>query len=810
MNKKITLSMIAVLSMLGLAACNKSKPTTAAPTEATTTASPTDQKTTRTPVVLSKLEIANKSAFAGYNYVGGDNVMLEISIDAGMNLNNLIASKDIKITSSNTSVVSVLGQYVVFKGTGDVTVTVEGGGKKDEVSFYVGNPVTLVPEDTAVGVNQTMKFAVESKENGSTVDVYDWSVSDTSIATVDATGTVTGVKVGSVTVFAKSKTNSKEGAAFKLEVKESVAQPVAINTIVAAGTYTARGQIVAKGTNCFFIDDGTGTIEVYKSTTLAIGDVVKVTGPVTVYNAVLEFSGNITITKVGYKVAAVSETVALDAAKVNEIKSVGKSNFGAKHLNRMYSWKAVVTEDGGYTCFNLNGVATKLEATAFDKKAFPYTIGDYVTVEGALAGYKSDYATFVITKLEKTAPETTQVTLPVTADTMEVGTKKTIVADILKSDADKAATAVWTSSNAAAATVDAATGEITAVAAGETNITVTVGAGSATVKITVVEALSVSTLSQVTENNKLYKVRGSIVAVTKKSLVITDGTVAMKVQVSDTSLLNSSNVGKNIEVLAKGNIYKDQVCFTKVPTVDITFLTEEGAAAPAAVELTAEVATAMKKKAGTVSPVADYKLYKWTTTVAKSDKFLTFPVEGSDTMIEYSEITDAESKKFTVGKTYEIEGYFAGYNTGYNYADFVVTKSAVVTKTEVIFDKESVELKPSESADVNFTWTLGKGVNFADVELSITSANEAVATVTRAGSTITIKGVANGETNIVAQIKEKKTDGQVLAETKLPVKVTNITQKDVTITSTALNLNSNANKEEKLLPLMALTSSTSA
>ncbi len=768
--------MIAMLSILGIAGCRKTPSNTPNPS------TPSE----KTPITLTKLEIANKDELTGFHYVDSEDATLRITVDEGKNVNDLIASKDIKIASSNDKVAMVLGQRIVFKGVGDVKITITGGGKEDSVSFYVGNPVTLVPEDTAVGKAGTMKVAVESEKNGSDAALYDWSSSDETKATVDATGLVTGVAVGEVTIFAKLKTNAKEGAAITIKVEESVAQPVAINTLAkSTKSTTTRGEIVAKYASGFVIDDGTGAIVVYQKTTLAIGDVVKVTSSeVSVYHNMLELSGKVTVVKVGYKVAKVQDPVDLTVDIAKKFATSKDNGSDSINLTKKYRWNAVATKAGSHLCLNLNGWNVPIQPTGMDEKAFPYTEGKYYAIEGYWAGYSSSsggYVNMVITKLEETAPEVTQVTLSASKDTMEVETAKTFTAAVLKSAADKDANAVWSSSNEAFATVDQ-TGKVTAVAAGTATITCTVGGGHADLTITVINKLETSALSAVTEDKKLYKVRGLIGAVSKKSFVITDGAASLRVSVLDTNLLTEHKTGEFIEVLAAANVCNGQVSFYQVQTCDITFITENIPENQelTAIDLTKEIADGLVSTGDT--PVSSHKLYKWTTKVVKSGKNLTFPVDGSSTVIEATESDTANIKE---GSTYDVEGYFTGYNKN-KFADFVFTKVTKVIKNEIVFAKDNTTINLGEKADITFSWNLVKDVDPKDVVLSFTSENAEIATATRDGSVVSVTAVAVGKTAIVGTIKKAEA---VLAEARLEVEVVDpAASNSITIDSAGLGL----------------------
>ncbi len=73
-----------------------------------------------------------------------------------------------------------------------------------------------------------------------------------------------------------------------------------ISDITAAGTYAVRGTIVAKSNRGFIVGDGTGYVYYYNTnydqSSYNIGDKVKLTGSVSVYSGVYEFTSSATVT----------------------------------------------------------------------------------------------------------------------------------------------------------------------------------------------------------------------------------------------------------------------------------------------------------------------------------------------------------------------------------------------------------------------------------------------------------------------------------------------------------------------------------
>ena len=777
MKKKLLLGAIALVAAAGLAGCGKESSQAGSEVTSADTSTPVVSTSVKEELVLNKLEINNKEELTDFFYVGDENRKVEVDIDEGKSAVALFNSGDIVMTSSNDSVIKVLNQYIMAAGKGKATVTVTGGGKTDSFEVLVMDAMSLVPEDTAVGVGQTMSFAVNYPKGGEelTNDSYNWSTSDDTIATV-AGGVVTGVKVGTVTITATLKTDADQKAKFVLEVLEEVAQPVEISTIVAAGSYTARGQIVAIGTNSYLIDDGTGVIMVYAKAPAAMGAVVKVTGPVVAYHNILEFSGNITVNVVGYKVAAVTPMEELTATIAKKWESASSSGANSSAYMRKYSWDAFATMSNGYLCLNLAGYNIPIEPTAFDPEVFPYEIDQYYHVEAYYVGGAAAYHQIMVTKLEKTSPTETIVSLDITKATLEVEDSFKLTPNALIADADKDITPTWTSSDPEIATVE--NGVVTGVKAGTVTITYAIGEKSAAATIKVINKLEVtSSLGALTEKDTDYRIRATVASKVKDGYVLTDGTNVLYLQTNENSAFDVNDV---IAFVSQLNFYNGMISIYNLPVALIDVI---DGAVPAIITSTTEVDKVLADSWVTTgdTPVADYRKITYRTTVGKSGNYFTYNVEGSSTVIESYQTLANVTKPVKEGKLYNLTGYYVGYNTKYKYASVIITSLSEIAISTVDYgDTKSVLVGPGRSTVVPFTWSLAN--NETDGVLSFASEDETIATVSRSGGNLTINGIAEGETNVVATIKSA--DGSKTYYTsKLPVSVTSTLKATMTVTN---------------------------
>lgn len=809
MKKKLLLSVISLVSLFGMVGCQNSTSNSGSDTP-----SSSQQEFT-----LNTLSISNKAELQDWFYVGDSNRSVKLNLDEGKNMSSLISSGDIKITSSDATVVMVLGAYVSPLKAGSATITVTGGGKSDSVEIYVGNPTTIVPEDTAVGVNKTMNLAIDSEKNSKTLTDYDWTSSDTTIATV-ANGVVTGLKAGSVTITAKLKSNNKEGAALTLTVAENVSTPVAINTLNGSSSIkevTVWGKVVAINSNSYLIDDGTGAIMVYKSCSFSLGDSVKVTGQYSPYGAQPEIGSPTAQVKVGKKFNNVNETATpLTAEILKKMETAKISDFYT--YGKKYSWKASAEMVSGFLALNLSGYSNLLEPVKLNEKKFPYKVGHYYSVEGYWTAFKTSssgkYHSFVITKLTEATPETTLVFLSDTTLKVDAKNTRKLSASYILSDADKdVKTITWTSSDPKIATVNQ-NGVVTGVSVSKepVTITATVGGGSASCKVTVVDEVALTNIGSITKTG-LVRVRGVVKNVGSNGYMIADATGAIYVQMHEAKLLYS--VGDYLEVTSTVCNYKGALVIRDkqqsdskwgVLDEDVYKLDVEEKDLPntagfdAVTPLTNEILTSLNTAAFTTSAT---KKYSW-TIVASGNK-LTFG-DSKLNLVKNGYTNSSIVLKDTY--KYKIEGYFLGKMTKESgdstteSLEFVLTSATMIDQTRIDFEKTEATIKPGVDTQIGFAYSVSeedsKTLKFEDYAslVNIENSNDEVASFTKAKDdngnwyvNVTPKTV--GTTTLTASLKK---GGNVIGTgSKI---IINVTDSEI-LTGKALKLTDTLNESEK-------------
>ncbi|MCL1838222.1 MAG: Ig-like domain-containing protein [Propionibacteriaceae bacterium] len=181
-------------------------------------------------------------------------------------------NKNLTWSSSNTSVATVsAGGVVTGRAAGNATITVKtvDGGKTATVQVKVSVPVVGVKLSSSaltlkVGAKSTLTPTI-TPASASNKGVS-WSSSNTSVATVDAKGVVTGKKAGTVNITVKTVDGGKTAVA-----KVTVKAGLAISGVKPVPSVLPVGQIVnVSGTITSGFTIGTVTGQILDSTGKAV------------------------------------------------------------------------------------------------------------------------------------------------------------------------------------------------------------------------------------------------------------------------------------------------------------------------------------------------------------------------------------------------------------------------------------------------------------------------------------------------------------------------------------------------------------
>lgn len=537
---------------------------------------------------------------------------------------------------------SLNGRTLTFKGF------MIGGSKTrahmivNEVEVAAYDDVTSVaidePTSTQVYVGGTLQL--NATVLPATADpAITWETSDNTTATVSATGLVTGVKEGNVTITAKSTAD-----ATKLDTIElSVVEP--------------EGTLVEKVLTHYDFSILTG-----KGSELSA-------------NTALEaFNSSIAADSLDNKLVSVAVSKVYNGnSSGGQIQGSGFLKFGTGDVNGQVT--LTLEEDVNITKVEILGQTFRDDEPETDiivneitkdlpveksTISFEGNFGNTINITTVTRGFVYDIKLY--TKVvEETGPVAVEsIVLTPTEMNLLVGDSETINATVLPGNAtDK--TVTWTSSDEDVATVN--NGTVTAVSGGTATITAKAGEKTATCLVNVTTEVNYD-ISQITKAGE-YTIRGLVVAKNKSALVVSDGDDS--IYVHDNSLPDKYNINDYVEV--SGNVSEYNRAFQfNYSGLSVTKLSEEHEIVlPAAEELTAEKLNSLLAQDS--YSTKDIKLYKWTATAAKDGSYDTLNVEGCNVSVE--PVYLPSDFTITNGTTYEVEAYFVGY---YNYVSIVLTK----------------------------------------------------------------------------------------------------------------------------------------
>ena len=152
--------------------------------------------------------------------------------------------------SSDTSVVTVQGGRITAVADGEAVVTATADGARAEVRVTVASTenVALNRDSAKVFKGQTVQISATVRKGLVEIDAaVQWEISDTSIATVDADGVVTGVKVGKAPVTLTARTASGASATCEIKVEDIVTISLSETALTLHPNSAATAELTATG-----------------------------------------------------------------------------------------------------------------------------------------------------------------------------------------------------------------------------------------------------------------------------------------------------------------------------------------------------------------------------------------------------------------------------------------------------------------------------------------------------------------------------------------------------------------------------------
>jgi uncharacterized protein YjdB len=656
---------------------------------------------------------------------------------------SVLTGRPVSWSSSDEDVASIGADGVVkalSAGTATITATVEGKSGTATVtvssvpvaSVQVSPPMATVLVGASTDLSAVAKSASGEVLTGRAVT---WSSDDESIATVDASGKVTGVAAGSATVTA---TVEGKSATAEITVSEVPAATVAVSPETVGLTVGDEQKLTATVKD----EDGnelTGRVVTWSTSDVEVATVGTSSGVVTgvapgtakITATVEGKSASATVTVTPVPVAAVTvspSSVNLTVGSTRKLMATAKDADGRSLPGRHVTWTSsnpLVASVG-----RSNGTVRAL---------LPGSATITATVEGKTGTAKVTVKLVPVGKVEVT---------PATK-TLIVGESATLAA-VARSAGGAVLTGrpvTWRSSDASVASVDGS-GKVTAKAPGDATITATVEGKTGTAAITV-QPVPVSTVEVAPPTASLTvgdEQKMTATAKAKDGSVLTGRTVSWSSSDEDVASIGTDGV---VKALSAGTAKITATVEGKSATATVTVVPVP----VATVEVSPPTATVLVGESTKLDAVAK----------SASGEVLTGRTVDWSTSDEAVATVAADGRVTAVGAgtatiTAEVEG-----------------ERASATVTVIPVPVASVEVTPTtadlmvgESTTFTAVARSATGKELTDREIAWSSSDASVASVDGSGK---VAALAAGDATITATVEGKFATATV---TVVPVPVATV------------------------------------
>jgi uncharacterized protein YjdB len=433
----------------------------------------------------------------------------------------VVTNRVVTWTSSNTSVATVANGVVTGVAPGTATITATSEGKSGTATVTVTpipvGSVTISPATKGMLVTQTFGLTVTVKDTAGNVVTdrpVSWSSSNTSVATVSATGVVTAVAPGSATITATSETKSGTSTITVTPVPVGivVVQPGSANVVInttkqlAAVTEDSIGGVLT-GRPVTWGSSNTSVATVSQTglvTGLALGSAT-----ITATSEGKSGTSAITVTPIPVATVTVSPAnTTINAVQTTTFTATTKDGSGNVLTGRVITWSSSNTAVA--TINASTGLATGLS-------------GGTATITATSEG-KTGTANLTV--------NVSSVTVSPPNDTVVAGgtVALTATARDLTNAVIPNQVFTWTSNAPSVATVSSS-GVVTGVAAGSAHITAAAGGKSDQATVTVLKApvgsvVVTPTLDSVTAGGAASTTQFTATVKDVNGIVVTDRVVS--------------------------------------------------------------------------------------------------------------------------------------------------------------------------------------------------------------------------------------------------------------------------------------------
>ncbi len=630
-------------------------------------------------------------------------------------------------SSSNTSVISINSSSGFMRATGVgssiITATSVDGGYSKSAIFYVGPDVTGLTDISgysSVAIGTQIQLSSSVTPSNAPISTIAWSSSNTAVATIDASGNVTGLSAGTVTItgttaqgsYTKTKTltvASTVGVSGISSISGSstvvTGSTITLSAAVTPGNATNQAITWSSGSPGVATVDASGVVtgvaggSATITATTADGSYtatksVTVTIPVTGINNITFQNGTIRLTSAGNTLFAYSSVIPNTASNPSIIWS--SSNTSIISINSSTGFMTAGSSTG----------STTITATSADggfSKTATFYVGPAVTGISSITGTTSILSNGTTTFVATISPSTAVVRV-----------------------------VTWTSSNTAVATVDPVTGVVSGVAGGSAVITATTLEGGFTRPrtVTVTQYVPVSSISDISGYSAVAI--GGATAITLSTIVspstATTKTITWTSSNTAVATVNSSGVVTGISngsaTITARSVDNSSIFKTKDITVASTVSVTDVADVTFQFGFTrlSNIGNALMAYSGVIPGNATNKAINWSSSNTgvisiDSSGFMTATGFGSTTITATSASNGSLSKSATF--------YVGPAVTGIS--DISGSSSVVIGSTVTL----SADISPSNAANKTITWSSGTpGVATVDASGVVTGVSAGTAVIT--------------------------------------------------------------------------------
>ena len=649
------------------------------------------------------------------------------------------AAQTVTWSSSDENIATVTGGIVTGVAVGTVTITAtstKDNTKSDIYSIEVKpikvTGITVAPATQSLSVGGTVQLSATVSPANATDKTYEWSSDDETVATVDADGLVTALKIGTCTI----KATAKDGSAVVGSCAITVAATQVTSISVLPESATIKVGATQQLTASVLPNDATDKTYTWSSTATDVATVsadglvtaIKA-GSATIKATANDGSGVVgecAVTVENIMPTAITMATSLGFTVGDDAKTLTPTFTPANTTDQTVTW----TSSDEAVATVVNGVVTP--------------IGEGTCTVTATSNADNSVKAVCNVSVVASTVAVESVSLPATQD-VYFGKTATLTATVTPDDATNKAVS-WKSSDAETVSVDA-NGVVTGNKIGSATITVTTedGGKTATCVVTVshkhIESIDIS---QSTLALTLASAATQLTA-TYSPDDATDTELTWTVDKPEIATVSSTGVvtpvaeGTAIVTVANGSV--SATCTVTVSAVEITAVTLDLST------LTFTMGDATQTLTATVEPEnATVKTVTWSSdnpSVATVTNGVVTPV-GVGTCT----ITATAGAKSDVCNVTVNPKAVTGITLDKSTLEISVNGSAVLTPT----------VEPSDATNKTVIWH---------------SAGESIATVTNG----IVTGVAAGVTTITATTE----DGNFFAICDVTVKANTIAVTGVTL-----------------------------